>query len=182
MQLKDLAHALAENPKDLIEAMHLAPSDSPYNWLGLAEGAAFLATRENRSREDAISWGQVSLTAYERSRTDASQDSVVGSAMILRAALIRRFGCDRNLDPLNGELIERWFFEAVTRPREEVEEMALKWRDAPIEQRQDFSREALLMMRRIKNRLGPVCVLLGRGCLIREKELGAWCILRDMLP
>ncbi len=146
------------------------PSD--FNWLGLAEGSAGLATST-----DDVEWGRVAVNIYERLAAGAEprlSDRLLHSAMLVRAHFIALLG-DRSDDPLlDADRIVRWFLDGLQLPPDEARRRADIW--------PTLSAPEILSLRDIKIRLSPLVMLAEAGLLREHPELDRWLQLRPALP
>jgi hypothetical protein len=151
-----------------------------FNWLLLAEGAAFnaVARPQLQSRPPDLQWGRVAAAVYDhlagQSAQESARHSLQCSSMNLRAALIKSYGAVPGDPVLDADRLRRWFFANLTMSPEEAARKAASWRDCDLED--------IRTMRRIKSRLAILEPLWERGLLERTDELDAWFALKDQLP
>jgi hypothetical protein len=192
------------------------PTPEKFNWLGLAEAAAFKASCEKR-KEDSLQWAEVAISVYEylmKNADLAGRHSFVCSLMHLRAYMIIRYGAvsqDRVLDI--KQVIDLFFCdmnmsytEAATKaavwkslgprsirvkpnkaqellPEQTTSDATILQPNSPgMVESQSLSKESILKLRRIKNRLSALKSLSDAGKLPLNPELKSWLALRDKLP
>lgn len=144
-----------------------------FNWLGLAEAAAF----EAQSASD-ITWAEVAILVYERltaeTTNNSTRESLMISSMLLRAAMIAKFGSVPGHPVLDIDSIIHWFYNSLTITHDSAVQKAANWRSCNIEEIRE--------LRRIKNRLGIISVLADSEKYILNQELKDWLALREKLP
>ncbi|HAZ43756.1 MAG TPA: hypothetical protein DDW76_27685 [Cyanobacteria bacterium UBA11369] len=161
-----------------IESGQLEPPED-FNWLGLAEAAAFNAHSDldKDSNRANLLWAEIATSVYQRLATEASSqdgESFINSMMMLRAAMIAKFGSVSGHSLLDINSIISWFFRSLNMSYDEAREKAQYWRNCPV----DRSRE----LRRIKNRLAVLSVLFESDQFPANEELNAWLALKERLP
>ncbi|MBW4496335.1 MAG: hypothetical protein KME26_25315 [Oscillatoria princeps RMCB-10] len=153
-----------------------------FNWLGLAEAAAFNAHEGKRHDSTApdIKWAEVATTVYDRLAALAdkakpgSGESFTISSMTLRAAMIRKLGGVPGDAVLDINRLLQWFWDKLKWSREEVEKKAANWRALNIEEIRE--------LRQLKNRLKVISALADSDKFVLEPEIKAWLSLREKLP
>lgn len=143
-----------------------------FNWLGLAEAAAFKA----HSKSDLL-WAEVAIQVYQRladETNSSAQGSLIISLMLLKAAMIAIFGSVLGHPVLDIEPIIQWFNDSMMTSFDEVAKKTAIWRDCTIEEIRD--------LRAIKNRLKVISILANSQKCILPKELEVWLSLREQLP
>jgi hypothetical protein len=147
-----------------------------FNWLGLAQVAVQKATGTTSEQEAKLKWAEIALNVYAYlTRQDVNgQNSFELSAMHLRAAMIRQFGAVADHPILDGKPIAKWFFDRTFTPREEVMQVLGGWRKLPIQD--------ILKLRKIKNRLSVIELLMQDGYLQEHHELREWVMIKKYLP
>ena len=164
--LKNIWHGQLEAPED-------------FNWLGLAEAATFKAHSDSNEDFNAanLMWAEVATSVYERLAAESSSpesESFVNSAMMLRVAMITRFGSISEHDVLDINFITRWFFSSLDMSYDEVNEKAHSWQTCSIND--------IRKLRQIKNKLSVLSVLSESDLFQLNEELSAWLALRKKLP
>ena len=143
-----------------------------FNWLGLAEAATF----EAQSASDLV-WAMVAILVYEQLAAEANssaQESLMISAMLLRASMIARFESVPGHLVLDLDQIMRWFCDRQMMSWDSVAKKAANWRSCNIEEIRE--------LRRIKNRLRVISILAESDKSILNSELNNWLSLREKLP
>jgi hypothetical protein len=115
---------------------------STFNWLGLAETAALKAN----TTED-ILWAEVAVLIYHRlaESRDSGRESLMVSAMMLRAKAITKFGIVPDHFLLDIDLIIRWFGDSLTMSYIEASKKATNWKNCQVSE--------IRQLRQIKNNL-----------------------------
>ena len=156
-----------------IESHSLNPPEG-FNWLGLAEAAAFKA----RSASN-LAWAEVATWVYQRLVAEANnnmrqKESLMISLMMLRATMITKLGAITGHLVLDIDQLTQWFNESLMGSFEEVAKKAGNWREYQVEDIRD--------LRLIKNRLKVISILADSNKCVLDKELKAWLALREQLP
>lgn len=155
-----------------IESGELNPPQK-FNWLGLAEAAAFDA----ESASD-LSWAEVATSVYERlaaeTANSSARESLMISSMLLRAAMIAKLGPVPGHSVLDIDQIICWFCDSLTLSRDSATKKAANWRECNIEEIRE--------LRRIKNRLQVISALADSDKCVLNQELKAWLSLWEELP
>lgn len=152
------------------------PTPENFNWLGLAEAAAFRASYEKR-KEDSLQWAEVAISIYEYLMKDADltgRNSFVYSLMNLRANMIMRYGAVSQDRVLDVKQVIDLFFCDINISYTEAATKAAVWKNLSIENIRE--------LRRIKNRLSALKSLSDAGKLPLNQELKSWLDLREKLP
>ena len=166
-------------PEDAVETLawlkriELGAEKAPagFNWLGLAETAALKA----HTTED-ILWGEVAVLIYHRlaeSRINGGESLIV-SAMMLRAKAIAKFGVVPGHFLLDIDLIIRWFCDSLTMSYNEASQKAMNWKNCQISE--------IRQLRQIKNNLQVISTLANSDKCTLEVELQQWLALQERLP
>jgi hypothetical protein len=158
-----------------------------FNWLGLAEAAAFNAHVKQDSQTPAsrLEWASIAVSVYERLAKDSSFDgedsreSFELSAMHLRAYLIRELGTKPNHAILDANSIVQWFLDSLKLSVEQVHKHCIVYQALGTEKN---SIEMLRGLRQIKNRLSVIKSLVNSGQIKPNRELTNWLSLFDKLP
>jgi hypothetical protein len=141
-------------------------------WLGLAwETAQQARTRPSRD------WGQVAVSIYEylaHTVEPGRAHEFLVAAMMLRGSLIRQLGTVQGDSLLDPGVILDWFYESVPLSPAEAEQQSSAWSTLPIEQ--------VAELRRIKERLAVLRLLVESGHLQPDATLQPWLDLYDRLP
>lgn len=151
-----------------------------FNWHGLAEVAADRANRRLLGEQPNLEWAEVSVAIYERLAIEDEGDSFLQSAMTLRAALILQLGAKRGHPVLDPEPIFHWFYDNLHLARDEAIKQASTWRE--FGPGGGVGRNELLMLRRIKNRLGVIKLMSEGTHFTPDAELAKWLEVREQLP
>jgi hypothetical protein len=172
--LNKLIQQDAAEVKDWLRRVESDEQEPPagFNWLGLAEAAAFDA----QSASD-LAWAEVALAVYERlaAKTNPSgREPLMLSSMMLRAAMIAKLGAVSSHPILDLDQIICWFERSLAMSYQEATEKAANWRNC--------NPEEIRELRRIKNRLQVISVLADSGKYSLNPELKAWLELREKLP
>lgn len=180
-----LLNQLLEQDADLVlawlKSIESGDSSPPegFNWLGLAEAAAFNARSGSRqdSTKPNIKWAEVATKVYDRVAAKATpgiKDSLMNSSMMLRTAMIAKLGVVPGHPVLDIDSIFCWFKDSVMMSYSEAAKKAAEWRICPIEEIKE--------LRRIKNHLRVISVLADNNKLLGNQEINSWLSLRDKLP
>jgi hypothetical protein len=151
-----------------------------FNWLLLAEGAAFnaLSGRQPNSNPPDLRWARLATAVYDRLATSAPDESSMASfqnsSMNLRAAMIARLGPAKGDPVLDPDTIERWFFQNLPTSLDDAAAKASSWKN--------LSLEEIRKLRRLKNRLSVIRLVRGTVQFQRNEELDAWLSVSDRLP
>jgi hypothetical protein len=172
--LNKLIQQDAAEVKDWLRRVESDEQEPPagFNWLGLAEAAAFDA----QSASD-LAWAEVAITVYERlaeSTNPSGRESLMLSSKMLRAAMIAKLGAVPDHPILDLDQIICWFERSLTMSYQEATEKAANWRKC--------NPEEIRELRRIKNRLQVISVLADSDKYSLNPELKAWLELREKLP
>jgi len=155
----------------------LVPKD--FNWLGLAEVAAFQARRGNEfsTRLPDLVWAKIAIAIYEyliEKTGRAHKQSFELSIMSLRAHCIIALGSVPDDPILDVNRIVQWFFQNVEMTLDEAREKAANWKERPLEEIRE--------LRYIKNRLSIIKPLFLKESLECNQELSDWLELQEDLP
>ena len=169
---------LQQSPGEILEwlnrvwsAQHAVTAD--FNWLGLAETAG---TRANLHGD--VQWAEVAIRVYtwlaNQTSNKMKRNSVLDSAMNLRASMIVRHGTEPGHSVLDNKIIEHWFYEHLDWPYEEVTRKTGIWKELPLEEIQ--------ALHRIKTRLRVLKLLVERERLQPDEQLKTWLAFYPRLP
>lgn len=154
-----------------------APAD--FNWLGLAEAAAFAASAETieSSSEQRRAWAELATAVYEylaRQGDDSARNAHTLSAMMLRALMISRLGTVKGDPVLDADRVVQWFFRTLP----------MAYTDAAAQSRSWWERDigVVQSLRHIKNQLNVVRPLVEHGQVKPAAELRKWLSLQPALP
>lgn len=161
-----------------LESGHSSPPEG-FNWLGLAEAASCDAREGDRNHPNKanIKWAEVATKVYDRLAESANadtKDSFMNSSMMLRAAMIVKFGAVPSHPVLDLDLILRWFNDSLKMSYSEAAIKAANWKKCQIEEIRE--------LRQIKNRLRVISVLADSDKLLLNPEIKSWLSLLDKLP
>jgi len=151
------------------------PSSQRIDWLGLAE----LAASKARAQLD-LEWADIALAIYEplarKMDRQSRKESLMYSAMNLRAFLITRLGATEGQPILDPQAIVNWFFDNLATSFDQASTDAAHWRTLDIQRVRE--------LRWIKNRLAPIKLLMDSGTCPRDScpELNRWLRIRSQLP
>ncbi len=156
-------------------AAHPGTAPQRFNWHGMADTATMRA--HAAVAPGALLWATIAVRVYEQLANDAALNenhSFEGSAMMLRAAMIRRYGAvpeDEILDPAR---VVDWFSDRLPFTLSQAQSLSHDWPALPI--------ETIRELRRIKNRLNVLEILpVGAAEEVRS-DVDAWLRLRPHLP
>jgi hypothetical protein len=143
-----------------------------FNWLGLAESAAFNA----RSEAD-LTWAKVAISIYEElanRSNDSDRHSFMLSSLNLRAYMVARLGVIPGDAILDSDKIIHYFLSTLKFPYEWVEKKVSNWTRLELEDIKE--------LRRIKNYLGVIRFLMESGKHDCNPKLKNWLSLQEKLP
>ena len=143
-----------------------------FNWLGLAEGAAFNA----RSETD-LTWTKVAISIYEdlaNHSKNSDSHSFMLSSLNLRVYMIAKLGVVSGDAILDSDKIIHHFFSTVKFPYEWVEKKASDWTRLELKEIKE--------LRRIKNYLAVIRFLMESGKHDCNQKLKDWLSLEAKLP
>ena len=179
--LKRLVHGPVLEVERWLEAVRSGQNTVPegFNWLGLAEQAGFNARtgRLNLTVSPDLDWARIATSVYDRLAWEsdpADRESLVHSSMTLRAYMIPRLGSVAGDAVLDSEMVRQWFIESTRLTPEEAADRSERWRELEI----DGIRE----LRRIKNRLSVVKLLIDGGYFTDDILLNEWLSIAETLP
>jgi hypothetical protein len=149
-----------------------------FNWHGLAEAAAMEA-RLNYGDDSPVlnlSWAEVATSTYDylAKLAGESGESFLISSMLLRAAMIAESGAILGHPVLDIDRVINWFFDGLKMSPDEAKQKATTWRNCSINEIRE--------LRKIKNRLKVISVLVDSGKLVPNVELTTWLSLQSQLP
>ncbi|MBC6424449.1 MAG: hypothetical protein GDA43_01255 [Hormoscilla sp. SP5CHS1] len=100
-----------------------------FNWLGLAELAAFEAHWKSN-----LLWAEVATSVYDRLAAENSsvRESLMISSMLVRAAAIAQHGLVSGHPVLDLQQIVRWFCDGLTISPHRAASKARHWRSCNI--------------------------------------------------
>lgn len=186
---------LQQEPQFLLDWLHdieqgKAQTPADFNWLGLAQGAAFCANQqwELGNRPLSLQWAEVAIALYNHLNQitpPAETDPNTESAMQLRATLIRTWGVDPKQDILDPDVIAHWFLSHLDGSLSDIKQAAQPWQDPAIFQNRDYviqHLDSLKRLRRLKTRLNILQHLLGVEGWEPSPELRQWLELSAILP
>lgn len=150
-----------------------------FNWHGLAEAAAMEARLNygDNSPTLNLSWAEVATSIYDYLANLAGEsagESFLISSMLLRVAMIADFGAIPGHPVLDIDQVINWFFDSLKMSPDEAKQKAPNWRNCSINEIRE--------LRKIKNRLKVIFVLIDSGKLVPNVELSTWLSLRSQLP
>jgi hypothetical protein len=154
-----------------VESGHQEVS-SDFNWLGLAESAAFEARAKNN-----VTWAEVAIRVYERLATSvdsAHKNGFIASIMHLKAFLIIQLGAVHGDPILDPDEIVQWFFANLPYTFEEATQKTAHWRTLDVQE--------IKALRLIKGRLSIVTSLVKNNIVHPGLELQLWLSLQQSLP
>ncbi len=166
-----------------------------FNWLGLAEGAAFnareLARKSDEYHSSSLAWAELAASVYEflAKKYPELSEQYLSSLMTLRAYMIIKFGSVIGNPVLDIEKIVNWFFDNLEISYQDALIKATDWREAlstnnaeEIQKKFETDLEEIRRLRVIKNRLGVIKLLSESQEFRPNKELTAWISLWKQLP
>lgn len=171
-----------------------------FNWLGLADAAAFnateLASKSQEYRQPSLSWAQIAVLVYEflaRNCPDrAIKESLIESLMNLRCYMILTLGAKVDHPVLDPKLIINWFLENLELSYEDTVIKAAVWKKLfsdnipeAISQKFESDKEELRSLKKIKLRLRIVKSLLDHLAnyqIYPNQDLQAWVSIWENLP
>ncbi|MFB2893186.1 hypothetical protein ACE1CI_09765 [Aerosakkonemataceae cyanobacterium BLCC-F50] len=180
IQLNQILQEDADWVLDWLKTIELEPSSAPegFNWLGLAEAASFDALDDDRHHPNtSLKWAEVAIEVYDRLAKSANvdtRDSLLNSSMMLRAAMIVKFGAIPDHPVLDLNSILHWFKDSLKMSYSEATTKAANWKKCHIEEIRE--------LRKIKNRLQPILVLAESGKVVLLPEINLWLSLQKKLP
>lgn len=133
----------------------------------------------------ALNWSYVAIAAYDYLASISparDRGGYQSSVMHLRAFLIARMGAISGNRALDMHDIVYWFFENLNVSFQTARDRALRWREEGLSRENARQVGDIRQLRRIKNRLGPVVVLIESGQLAPTPALQPWLALRAQLP
>ena len=133
----------------------------------------------------ALQWAGVALASYDhliRRASPRDRNSYQDSAMNLRASLISKVGAIPGHRVLDANEIVAWFFDHLRLTPQQARAEARAWKEGPDDGTQLRQAEKLRRLRRVKNRLTPIAVLMESGQLEPTPALRAWLEVREHLP
>jgi pterin-4a-carbinolamine dehydratase len=180
IQLNQILQEDADWVLNWLTTVELEPSSAPeeFNWLGLAEAAGFDALEDDRHHPNiSIKWAEIALKVYNKlaeSTNVDTRDSLLNSSMMLRAAMIVKFGAIPDHPVLDVNSILHWFKDSLKMSYSEAESKAANWKKCKIEEIRE--------LRKIKNRLKAISVLANSGKVVLAPEINLWLSLQKQLP
>lgn len=133
----------------------------------------------------ALEWAKISLSVYdllESRATAGDRDSYAQSAMNLRASLIARFGVVPEHQVLDVDRVVYWFFESLRISVQEAHGRASTYRNQGMNIDNIKELRKIRELRRIKNRLAVLRLLIDSGHLDPRAGLRAWLDIEEQLP
>jgi hypothetical protein len=154
-------------------------SPENFNWHGFAEAAAFDARSnlDNSSLVSSLSWAEVATSVYEHLGNSASESAAElyrNSSMLLRTAMIAKLGSVPGNPVLDIDQVVNWFFNELKISPDEANKKATNWRNCNIQEIRE--------LRKIKNRLNIISVLIESDKLTPNQKLSTWLSLKSKLP
>ena len=180
IQLNQILQEDADSVLDWLKTIDLEPYSAPegFNWLGLAEAASFNALEEDPHHPNAnIKWAEVALKVYHRLTESANvenRDSLLNSSMMLRAAMIVKFGAILDHPVLDFNPILHWFKDSLKMSYSEAITKAANWKKCQIEEIRE--------LRKVKNNLKVISVLANSDKIVLHPEMNLWLSLQEKLP
>lgn len=151
-----------------------------FNWLGLAEGMSTIA-----GLEGSLSWARASARVYEGlAARSSSRDgfSFRYSAMYLRVRMIGSFGVKAGDSILDPEHIVAWFESVASVSLAEAKRL-VAWPELySLKDGLFIHNDVVLMLRHIKNALGPLSSVAETDAVRARPDLMAWLRFRKRLP
>lgn len=147
------------------------------NWLGLAQGAALMATTSESGIKTDSLWAKISTHSYNYLAMHASDQSVNSfetSSMNMCVVLILRYGNVKDDEILDVERIRSWFFSRNELSFSEVKNI-LTGNNTP-------GIDVLRKLRNIKNRMNIVDSLIEAGYFKDDAILKEWINIKTLLP
>jgi hypothetical protein len=154
------------------------PVDKSF-WLRLAEAAASYA-RWGRGSPTGLpnrDWAEVATTIYDSLAGFGDGDEAKSHAltsMMLRAFMISRVGPSPGDPVLDAQRVYSWFVEGLPFSFREATEKSASWKRLDTGQIRE--------LRRLKNHLAVMQLLIDAGYLTADDDLRRWLSLRDRLP
>lgn len=154
-------------------------SPTNFNWHGLAEAAAFDARSYNGDGSLIINktWAEVATSIYDYLAEQAGEpagESFLISSMLLRAGMIAELGFIPGDPVLDIDRVINWFSHSLRISLDEARKKAANWKNCNIEEIRE--------LRRIKNRLKVISLLVESGKCVPNGELSSWLSLGSKLP
>lgn len=179
----------ASNVRSWFEAVQVKQQRAPqdFNWLGLAQAAGTNAYYDQHQTAEQLVWAEIAILVYEMLAKVGFPDNepFLQSAMVLRAAMIRKFSAVVGHPVLDVNAITQWFFTHLNYTYEEAKEKAAYWNESIHWQDEDNVSShihEIRQLRRIKVRLSVLASLPeSEKCRISE-ELKQWLSLSNNLP
>jgi hypothetical protein len=177
MTLEELLQNGPDYSYDWVQKSLGANASKLFNWLGLAEVAAHMATNTTKqfTAHIKLTWAAIATQIYNHlahANLGNRQNDYELSSMNVRAALIGQLGHDKKHPLLDVAAITDWFNNSLPWHYEEIVQMANQWREKPIGD--------IRTLRRIKNRIAVLKVLANAGHLGEESQ--KWVNLHGLLP
>ncbi len=180
-----LNHILEQNPETILTWVNSSWSSHNYetkefNWLLLANVAAINARNASSNDSNPIKWAEIAITVYDQlvnlaeKQRLGSGESFMISAMMLRTAMIEKFGLISNHPVLDASLILNWFWGNLKYSQEELAKKVADWRSLPIED--------IRNLRKLKNQLKVILALANSDKYALDEELKSWLYWQDKLP
>lgn len=160
----------------------IVPKD--FNWLGLADRAAFKARQLGNFNKNNLIWAKIAVEIYEKlARDNGGQECLQRSAMMLKTYLIIQVGSDVDPDFLNVARIVDWFFDNLKITYDEVLKRIEYWQKSAksTEEMPDYVNN-LRLLRKIKTRLKVIALLADYNKISINQELNNWLSLMEKLP
>jgi hypothetical protein len=150
-----------------------------FNWLGLAEVAAFNASSITKQGlgSGGLIWARIAISTYQhlaRQSHITSQDTYLNSAMNLRVFMINQLGSISGDSVLDMEQVLQWFLDGLTLTFEDVARKVGNW--------SNLDHDEVLKLRRIKNRITILEHLSKERHVSFDQNIKAWLSLRESLP
>lgn len=162
-----------------------------FNWRLLAQAASSEA--QATVDQDQAQWAQLALNIYENVlpliEPPNSTESVLRSAMMLRAFLISEHGAKAGDSLLDPSIVTGWFWSKLTMSCAEAEQQAKELRSRLLngtfgtDSEEQIFVAALGQLRAIKNRLSVLREMFANNAGLQpSEEETRWLRIWDMLP
>ncbi|MBW4693752.1 MAG: hypothetical protein KME27_18560 [Lyngbya sp. HA4199-MV5] len=158
-----------------------------FNWLGLAQATATNAYSDRYHTAEQLVWAEIAIAVYAKLSEVGfpENEPFLQSAMMLRAAMIRKFGAVVQHPVLDMDAMTQWFFSHLSYTYEEAKEKAAYWQEpAHWQDKSNVSThiDEIRQLRRIKVRLSVLASLPESEQFQFSEALKQWLFLRDKLP
>lgn len=176
------ASTIKEWLKNVNSGKVIVPKD--FNWIGLADRAAFMARKLDRFNENNLIWAKIAVEIYEKlAQNNLGEESFQRSAIMLKAHLIIKVGSHIDPDFLSIDRIIDWFFNNLEISYDEILNKIEYWQKHSKSKEQILDNlEEVKKMRKIKIRLKVIKLLADADKILINQELKNWISLFDKLP